>query len=94
MQGAYRPPYDVDDAPDPLQAYGQQKRAGEIAVLSEREQAAKATVLRVPLLYGKTEYNEESAVNILVDGTSHISRSSQPNSSLSLPLASMSWRSW
>jgi len=37
-------------------------------VLKEREQGAPATVLRVPILYGKTEYNAESAVNILRDG--------------------------
>ena len=45
-----RPPYEVDDEPDPLQMYGRQKRDGEIAVLKERDQGAKVTVLRVPLL--------------------------------------------
>lgn len=30
--------------------YGRQKREGELAVLKEREQGAKTTVLRVPLL--------------------------------------------
>ncbi|ORY33749.1 hypothetical protein BCR39DRAFT_519029 [Naematelia encephala] len=61
------PPYEVDAAPDPLQAYGHQKRDGEIAVLDQRSKGAKATVLRVPVLYGKTEYNAESAVNLLRD---------------------------
>jgi len=45
-----RPPYEVDDEPDPLQMYGKQKRDGEIAVLKEREGGARVTVLRVPLL--------------------------------------------
>jgi S-adenosylmethionine synthetase len=31
--------------------YGKQKRDGEIAVLKEKDQGAKVTVLRVPLLY-------------------------------------------
>jgi len=44
------PPYEVDDEPDPLQMYGKQKREGEVVVLKEREQGAKITVLRVPLL--------------------------------------------
>ncbi|WRT67063.1 dTDP-4-dehydrorhamnose reductase [Kwoniella shivajii] len=61
------PPYDVDASPDPLQMYGRQKLDGEKAVLAEREKGAKVTVLRVPILYGKTEYNAESAVNILRD---------------------------
>jgi hypothetical protein len=30
--------------------YGKQKREGEVVVLKEREQGAKITVLRVPLL--------------------------------------------
>ena len=45
-----RPPYEVDDTPEPLQMYGRQKREGELAVLKEREKGAKTTVLRVPLL--------------------------------------------
>ncbi|OCF55330.1 dTDP-4-dehydrorhamnose reductase [Kwoniella mangroviensis CBS 10435] len=61
------PPYEVDAQPDPLQMYGRQKLDGEKAVLAEREKGAKVTVLRVPILYGKTEYNAESAVNILRD---------------------------
>ena len=66
----FRPPYEVDDSPDPLQEYGKQKRAGEVAILEGREKGAEATVLRIPLLYGRAEYNAESAVNILVDGES------------------------
>ncbi|KAK8869876.1 dTDP-4-dehydrorhamnose reductase [Kwoniella newhampshirensis] len=60
-------PYEVDATPDPLQMYGRQKLDGERAVLAEREKGAKITVLRVPILYGKTEYNSESAVNVLRD---------------------------
>ncbi|WVQ70172.1 dTDP-4-dehydrorhamnose reductase [Kwoniella botswanensis] len=61
------PPYEVDAQPDPLQMYGRQKLDGEKAVLAEREKGAEVTVLRVPILYGQTEYNAESAVNILRD---------------------------
>ncbi|WVQ78035.1 dTDP-4-dehydrorhamnose reductase [Cryptococcus sp. DSM 104549] len=60
-------PYEVDDKPDPLQMYGRQKLDGEKAVLAEREKGAKVTILRVPILYGKVEYNGESAVNLLQD---------------------------
>nr|XP_018263932.1 dTDP-4-dehydrorhamnose reductase [Kwoniella dejecticola CBS 10117]OBR86090.1 dTDP-4-dehydrorhamnose reductase [Kwoniella dejecticola CBS 10117] len=62
-----KPPYEVGDQPDPLQMYGRQKLEGEKAVLAEREKGASVTVLRVPILYGSTEYNAESAVNILRD---------------------------
>ncbi|KAL7422259.1 hypothetical protein Q5752_002905 [Cryptotrichosporon argae] len=61
------PPYEVDAAPNPLQMYGRQKLAGERAVLAERARGARIAVLRVPLLYGRTTYNAESAVNIIVD---------------------------
>ncbi|KAI9313539.1 RmlD-like substrate binding domain-containing protein [Dichotomocladium elegans] len=59
------PPYQVDDVPNPLNFYGKTKLDGEKAVL---EQAAAVVVLRVPVLYGETEYNAESAVNVLLDG--------------------------
>jgi S-adenosylmethionine synthetase len=45
--------------------YGRQKLAGEEAI---RVAGARACALRVPVLYGRTEYNGESAVNVLVDG--------------------------
>ncbi|WVR05110.1 dTDP-4-dehydrorhamnose reductase [Kwoniella sp. DSM 27419] len=61
------PPYEVDAQPDPLQMYGRQKLEGEKAVLAEKEKGAPVTVLRVPILYGKVEYNGESAVNVLRD---------------------------
>lgn len=61
------PPYEVNDTPDPLQMYGRQKLDGEKAVLAEHEKGAKVTVLRIPILYGRTEYNAESAVNVLRD---------------------------
>ena len=37
-------------------------------MLTEQGKGAHATVMRVPVLYGKTEYHSESAVNVLVDG--------------------------
>lgn len=58
------PPYEVDDNPNPLQFYGQSKFEGEKAI---RGEYPEAVVLRVPILYGKTEYNGESAINILID---------------------------
>ncbi|WWD15848.1 dTDP-4-dehydrorhamnose reductase [Kwoniella shandongensis] len=60
-------PYEVDATPDPLQMYGRQKLDGEKAILAEREKGAKVTILRVPVLFGKTEYNAESAVNVIRD---------------------------
>ncbi|OBZ82841.1 Methionine adenosyltransferase 2 subunit beta [Choanephora cucurbitarum] len=58
------PPYEVDDKPNPLQFYGETKLAGEEAIKSVYPDA---TILRVPILYGHTEYNSESAINILID---------------------------
>ncbi|KAI9254649.1 RmlD-like substrate binding domain-containing protein [Sporodiniella umbellata] len=58
------PPYNVDDKPNPLQFYGRTKLDGEEAIRSVFPQAV---ILRVPILYGETEYNGESAVNILID---------------------------
>jgi S-adenosylmethionine synthetase len=58
------PPYEVDSTPNPLNFYGESKRAGEIAAIAEYP---KTIILRVPILYGKTEWNGESAVNLLID---------------------------
>ncbi|KAI8318903.1 methionine adenosyltransferase II, beta-like protein [Martensiomyces pterosporus] len=58
-----KPPYNVDDAPNPLNFYGRTKLAGEQAVLEANEGAA---VLRVPVLYGEAEDPKESAVNVLL----------------------------
>ncbi|KAJ2057562.1 hypothetical protein GGI17_005570 [Coemansia sp. S146] len=58
------PPYEVGDAPNPLNFYGRTKLAGERAVQKANPEAA---LLRVPVLYGPTEYAAESAVNVLVD---------------------------
>ncbi|WOO85490.1 Methionine adenosyltransferase 2 subunit beta [Vanrija pseudolonga] len=61
------PPYEVHHTPDPLQMYGRQKLAGEEAVVASREGGANSASLRVPVLFGRAEYNAESAVNVLVD---------------------------
>lgn len=58
------PPYEVEDKPNPLQFYGETKLAGEEAIRSVYPEAA---ILRLPILYGKTEFNGESSINILVD---------------------------
>ncbi|KAG0243317.1 hypothetical protein BGX31_010910 [Mortierella sp. GBA43] len=58
------PPYDVRDKVNPLNTYGQSKYDGEVKV---RNLNSAAIILRVPILYGPTEYNGESAVNALID---------------------------
>ncbi|KAH0835922.1 hypothetical protein J3R83DRAFT_9819 [Lanmaoa asiatica] len=59
------PPYKPGSEVNPLQEYGTTKFAGEKAVLGVSD--AKVTVLRVPVLYGPTPKNSDSAVNILLD---------------------------
>ncbi|KAJ2710291.1 hypothetical protein H4R19_003819, partial [Coemansia spiralis] len=58
-----RPPYQVDDQPNPLNFYGKTKLAGEHAVLGEN---ADAAVLRVPVLYGRGA-PAEGSINALVE---------------------------
>ncbi|KAJ3318559.1 hypothetical protein HDV06_000388 [Boothiomyces sp. JEL0866] len=58
------PPYEAEDQPNPLNFYGKSKYLGELAIL---ENAPSSIVLRVPILYGNTLFNAESAVNILID---------------------------
>ncbi|KAJ1968593.1 hypothetical protein H4R35_006384 [Dimargaris xerosporica] len=62
------PPYEVHDSPNPLNFYGKytsfSKLEGEQALMAAYP---KAIVLRVPVLYGRVEFNAESAVNVLVD---------------------------
>ncbi|SPO29314.1 related to Vacuolar protein sorting-associated protein VPS5 [Ustilago trichophora] len=61
-----KPPYKVDDAPNPLNAYGVSKLQGERAV-ADHAKPGHFTNLRVPVLYGKTITNHESAVNVLLN---------------------------
>lgn len=72
-----KPPYKVDDTPNPLNAYGVSKLQGERAV-SEHAKAGHFTNLRVPVLYGRTVTNNESAVNVLLDAIQPPSGSSAP----------------
>ncbi|WFD43150.1 Vacuolar protein sorting-associated protein vps5 [Malassezia psittaci] len=60
----HHPPYKPDDVPNPLNAYGRSKLDAEKAI---RKHAGKgqAVCIRVPVLYGVTEYDAESAVNVL-----------------------------
>jgi dTDP-4-dehydrorhamnose reductase len=60
-------PYETDAATNPPNSYGEMKRAGEVAVLETTKESGFGVVLRLPLLYGHTEYNGESAVNTLLD---------------------------
>lgn len=55
-------PYEADAPTNPPNFYGETKREGEVEVLKRG-----GVVLRVPVLYGKTEWNGESAVNTLLD---------------------------
>ncbi|XP_029636534.1 methionine adenosyltransferase 2 subunit beta [Octopus sinensis] len=57
------PPYNVTDAPNPLNKYGLSKLQGEKAVQNISSDFA---ILRVPILYGQVEFLEESAVTILL----------------------------
>ncbi|KAK4940735.1 hypothetical protein LTR10_019245 [Elasticomyces elasticus] len=56
-------PYTTSHTPKPTNVYGQTKLDGEKAVLKYPD----TIVLRVPVLYGPTDDNKESAVNILMD---------------------------
>jgi S-adenosylmethionine synthetase len=63
-------PYKVTDATSPPNIYGETKRDGEDAVLRVTKDKRNAVVLRVPVLYGSVEpddNNKESAVNVLMD---------------------------
>lgn len=57
-----KPPYQINDAPNPINAYGLSKRAGEIEALKVNPQSI---ILRVPVLYGPIESLEESAVTTI-----------------------------
>ncbi|KAG2182520.1 hypothetical protein INT43_007451 [Umbelopsis isabellina] len=60
-----QPPYDaIEGKPNPLNFYGKTKLAGEHAI---QEVNQDAIIVRLPILYGNTEFNGESAVNLLVD---------------------------
>ncbi|KAI9138189.1 hypothetical protein BKA69DRAFT_1127583 [Paraphysoderma sedebokerense] len=59
-----KPPYEVNDLPNPLNFYGKTKFNGEQAI---RQVNPSAVILRVPVLYGPVAKPEESAVNILMD---------------------------
>ena len=58
-----KPPYDVDDEPNPLNKYGEMKLEGE-KILQNTENLHWC-VLRVPVLYGITKDMSESAVTTL-----------------------------
>lgn len=57
-----QPPYSPQAQPNPLQAYGQMKLESEISLLGADE---SAFILRVPVLYGDTDDEAESAVTAL-----------------------------
>ena len=55
------PPYTPDDKPNPLNDYGSSKRDGEVVTLG----CIHSAVLRVPILYGRIETIDESAVTVI-----------------------------
>ena len=57
-----RPPYHPTDPARPLNAYGQSKLDGELAV---RASGCDSLILRVPILYGAVETLDESPVTLL-----------------------------
>eukprot|EP01095_Lingulamoeba_sp_RSL-Kostka_P012404 TRINITY_DN492_c1_g1_i1.p1 TRINITY_DN492_c1_g1~~TRINITY_DN492_c1_g1_i1.p1 ORF type:complete len:343 (+),score=102.43 TRINITY_DN492_c1_g1_i1:61-1029(+) len=57
------PPYKPNDAPNPLNTYGKSKLKGEEVIWESKHSAG---VLRVPYLYGKVEYLDESGVTTLL----------------------------
>jgi len=57
-----KPPYQTNDQPNPINAYGLSKWQAEKVVLQTNP---KAIILRVPVLYGPVEFLEESAVTTI-----------------------------
>ncbi len=70
-----RPPYQPDDAPNPLNAYGRSKLDGERALLRS---GAQSCVLRLPLLYGPVIDWSESAVTSLAPAIVESARGGPP----------------
>jgi dTDP-4-dehydrorhamnose reductase len=70
-----RPPYQPDDAPNPLNAYGRSKLDGEQALL---QSGVRACVLRLPLLYGPVIDWSESAVTSLTPAIAESARGRSP----------------
>ena len=60
-------PYEVDAEPKPTNLYGQTKLDGEKVVLEATKGTGLGIVLRVPVLYGKANKPEESAINVLMN---------------------------
>lgn len=60
-------PYEASSSTKPTNMYGEMKRDGEIVTLKATCDSGLGVVLRVPVLYGPTESNSESAVNVLLD---------------------------
>ncbi|CCU83062.1 NAD dependent epimerase/dehydratase family protein [Blumeria hordei DH14] len=63
-------PYDADSTRKPTNFYGETKSKGEDSVIRAYQRAdgtGWGIVLRVPVLYGDVEFNQESAINVLVE---------------------------
>ncbi len=57
------PDYDEEDQTHPLNFYGETKREGELALI---EVSREFAVLRLPILYGRVESLDESAVLVML----------------------------
>ncbi|MFT4435356.1 dTDP-4-dehydrorhamnose reductase family protein [Caballeronia sp. 15715] len=68
-------PYQPEDAPNPLNAYGRSKLEGEQALL---QSGARSCVLRLPLLYGPVVNWDESAVTSLAPAIVESARGAVP----------------
>lgn len=74
-------PYETDAETRPPNMYGQLKRDGELAVLEATRDTGLGVVLRVPVLYGSTKDNSESAINTLLDA---VNKAQDPNAGVKM----------
>jgi len=70
-------PYEASSSTKPTNLYGEMKRDGEIVTLEATHDSGLGVILRVPVLYGPTKNNSESAVNVLLD---MVYKAQDPNS--------------
>lgn len=74
-------PYEASSSTKPTNLYGEMKRDGEIVTLEATHDSGLGVILRVPVLYGPTKNNSESAVNVLLD---MVYKAQDPNSGIKM----------
>ncbi len=77
-----KPPYQINDQPNPINAYGISKWQAEKSVLLTNP---KSIVLRVPVLYGPIEFLEESAVTTIFNAVLKQNTSKQDHWAIRYP---------